>query len=373
MDNSPSPLPKRLVSLDALRGFTMFWILGSEGLVKALRAFGAAQPAHFFASELEHVPWEGFHFEDLIFPTFVFIVGVSLVFSLGKTVAREGRGHAARRVVWRAAVLYALGVLYYGGFSEGLDDVRWVGVLQRIAFAYLVASLLYLTLQPRGLIVGCVAILVGYWALLTFVPVPGVGAGNYAERMNLSDYVDRVYLPGRRWNGDHDPEGLLSNLPAVATCLLGVFTGLWLQRPKGRVGKAAGLILAGLVLLGLGWAWAGWFPVIKKLWTSSYVLEAGGWSALLLGVFYWAIDERGWQRWARPFVWIGMNPITLFLCANLVDFTKLASRLSGGDFQKFLSAACHPGTGELLTAIIGTILYVLLARFLYQRGIFLRV
>jgi predicted acyltransferase len=371
--SSPAPASTRLVSLDALRGFAMFWILGSGGLVKALKAFGSAEPAQFFAVELEHVPWAGFHFLDLIFPLFVFIVGVSLVFSLPRTIEREGRGGAARRVLLRAGILYALGLLYYGGLSNGIEGVRWVGVLQRIAIAYLVAGLLFLALRPRELAVACVAILVGYWALLAFVPVPGAGAGNFAERMNLADYLDRLYLPGRRLSGDHDPEGLLSNLPAVATCLLGVFAGLWLRRPGPGARKAQGLAAAGALLLAMGWFWAGWFPVIKKLWTSTYVLEAGGWSALLLGAAYWIIDERGWQRWAQPLVWIGMNPITLYLVASIVDFTKLGARFTGGDLQHYLSATLQPGTGELLTTVAGIILYLLLARFLYDRKIFLRV
>ena len=368
-----SPRSTRLVSLDALRGFTMFWILGGGALFAALRKFGLSEPAHFFADQLEHVKWEGFHFEDVIFPTFVFIVGVSLVFSLSKAVEHDGRGWAMRRVVRRAVVLYALGLFYYGGLSNGVEGVRWVGVLQRIAFAYLTAGLLFLVLKPRELVMVCVAILVGYWALLALVPVPGAGPGNFAERMNLSDYLDRLYLPGRRLSGDHDPEGLLSNLPAIATCLLGVFAGLWLQKPATRVSKSAGLIAAGLALLALAWVWSGWLPVVKKLWTSTYVLEAGGWSALLLGVFHWAIDERGWQHWAQPFVWIGMNPITLYLIASFANLTQLAARVTGGDFQKVLSAYLHPGTGELVTALAGMLLYVLLARFLYHRGIFLRV
>ncbi len=372
-DASLPARPSRLISLDALRGFTMFWILGGSGLYKALQAFGPIDPLRALADELEHVDWQGLHFEDLIFPTFVFIVGVSLVLSLTKGVEREGRARTAGRVVRRALLIYALGLFYYGGISNGIHGVRWVGVLQRIAFAYLVGSLLFLTLKPRGLIMACVTILIGYWALMTFVPVPGVGAGNFAERMNLSDYLDRMYLPGRRYNGDHDPEGLLSNLPAVATCLLGVFAGLWLKRPAGRWSKSAGLVAAGFVLLALGWAWSGWFPVIKKLWTSSFVLEAGGWSAIFLGVFRWAIDERGWQSWAQPFVWIGMNPITLYLLSSVVDFTGLGSRLTGGDVQGNLSACLHPGVGELITALTGLTLVVLLARFLYQRGIFLRV
>ena len=308
---APSPAPARLVSLDALRGFDMFWILGSGGLFKALRAFGPVQPAAALTDQLEHVHWEGFHFEDLIFPLFVFIAGVSLVFALPRVVEREGRARAARRVAVRALMLFALGLLYYGGLASGLDGVRWGGVLQRIALAYLGAGLLFLWLKPRGLALACGAILAGYAALLLWVPVPEVsvaavvdgkkvfvvsadhfasGAGRFTEGQNVSDYADRLYLPGRRISGDHDPEGLLSNLPAVASCLLGVGAGFLLRRDSPGARKALLLAAAGAVLVLAGWAWSPWMPVIKRIWTPSYVLIAGGWSALLLAGFYWIID-----------------------------------------------------------------------------------
>ena len=391
---APPPTPARLVSLDALRGFDMFWILGSGGVFKALRAFGPVQPAATLTDQLEHVPWEGFHFEDLIFPLFVFIAGVSLVFALPRVVEREGRAVAARRVAVRALVLFTLGLLYYGGLTTGLDGVRWGGVLQRIAIAYLGAGLLFLWLKPRGLALACGAILAGYAALLLWVPVPEVsvaavvegkkvfivsadrvasGAGRFAEGQNVSDYTDRHFLPGRRLSGDHDPEGLLSNLPAIASCLLGVGAGLFLRREADGTRKALTLAAAGAVLVLAGWAWWPWLPVIKKIWTPSYVLFAGGWSALLLAAFYWVIDVRGWARWARPFVWIGMNPITLYLLASLLDFTKLGARFTGGEMQRWLNVSVHAGAGDLLTALTGLGLCVLLARWLYVRKIFLRV
>ena len=391
---APSPAPPRLVALDALRGFDMFWILGSGGLFKALHAFGPVQPAAALAGQMEHAEWEGFHFEDLIFPLFVFIAGVSLVFALPRAVEREGRARTARRVAVRALLLFTLGLFYYGGLAAGLDGVRWGGVLQRIALAYLGAGLLFLWLKPRGLALACGAILAGYAALLLWVPVPEVsvaavvagknvyavsaerfasGAGRFTEGQNVSDYVDRHYLPGRRYSGDHDPEGLLSNLPAVATCLLGVGAGLLLRRDFPGPRKVLLLAAVGAVLVLAGWAWSPWMPVVKKIWTPSYVLIAGGWSALLLAAFYWVIDVRGWARWARPFVWIGMNPITLYLLTSLLDFTKLAARFTGGGVQRFLNASVHAGTGELLTALTGLALCVLLARWLYHRGIFLRV
>ena len=277
-------------------------------------------------------------------------------------------------MVVRALLLFALGVIYNGGWANGFEKVRWLGVLQRIGLAYLGAGLLFLFLKPRGLIVALLAILAGYWALLTFVPVPGVGAGHFGERENLSDYLDSQYLPGRKYNGDHDPEGLLSTLPAIGTCLLGVFAGLLLQSGAPARKKVVWFIGSGAVLIAAGYAWdAAGFPIVKKIWTSSCVLLAGGWSAVLLGCFYGIIDVHGHGRWARPFVWIGMNPITLYFVANLVDLSKLSLRFTGGDVQKFLNATIHPGTGELLTALAGMCFSVLLAGFLYRRKIFLRV
>ncbi len=368
-----SPSPARVVSLDALRGFTMFWIIGG-GLAKAVNAFGNVQPARALARQFEHAPWEGFRFEDLIFPTFVFVAGASLVYSLTRTIASAGRATAVKQILVRTLILFVLGVIYSGGLTNSLDKVRWLGVLQRIAFAYCGAGLLFVFLKPRGLLVALISILAGYWALLTFVAVPDIGAGHFAERENLTNYIDRIYLPGRRYDGDHDPEGILSTLPAIGTCLLGVFAGLRLKSTASSQKKLLSFIIAGLALIAAGYAWdAAGFPIIKKIWTSSYVLLAGGWSTLLLALFYGLIDLRGWQRWAYPFIWIGMNPITLYFVASLIEFPKLAARFTGGDLQKYLNTAIHPGVGELVTSLLAMTFCVLLARFLYQRKIFIRV
>ena len=373
MIDAPSA-PSRVVSLDALRGFTMLWIVGSGGLVEALREFGNIQPARFLSEQLEHVDWAGFHFEDLIFPTFIFIAGASLVFSLTRMVETEGRAVAARRVIVRALVLYTLGLIYYGGISKGLENVRLVGVLQRIALSYSGAGLLFLFLKPRGLVAACVALLAGYWLVLTFVPVPRVGAGHFAERENLSDYFDREHLPGKKHSGDHDPEGLLSTFPAVGTCLLGVFAGLLLQSGVPARRKVALFVGSGVVLIAAGWAWdAAGFPIIKKIWTSSFVLFAAGWSAVLLGAFYGLIDVLGARRWAMPFVWIGMNPITLYFVARFVDLSKIAGCFTGGGVQEFLNHSIHPGAGDLLTALVAMSLGVALAGWLHSRKVFIRV
>lgn len=366
------PLTKstRLMSLDALRGFDMFWIVGAGALVESLRKVSDAGWIQGFATQLEHVAWEGFHFEDLIFPMFVFIVGVSLVFSLGRALEQGGRRAAVWRIVRRAALLYLLGIFYYGGFATPFEEIRLLGVLQRIALAYLFAGLIFCYFGTRGRILWCVGLLLGYWLVMTFVPVPGGTAGDYAEGRNLANWFDKEYLPLRKHDGDHDPEGLLSTLPAIASCLLGVFAGLWLRDAKRSEWTKAGCLAgAGVALVTLGWLWNLQFPVIKKIWTSSFVLVAGGYSCLLLALFHQVIEVWGWRRWAVPFVWIGMNPITIYLLCNLVDLRHIARRLVGGDFGRL----CFGPYSDLVVAAVGLAIVFGVARFLYQRRIFLRV
>jgi predicted acyltransferase len=367
---TPAPAqPERLVSLDALRGFDMFWIVAAEGLVEGLRKVSDTGLIHGLAEQLDHVGWIGFHFEDLIFPLFVFISGVSLVFSLGRRLEAGGRAGAVGRIVRRALPLYLLGIFYYGGFSTPFDQIRLLGVLQRIALAYLGAGLIFVYFGQRGRVAWCLGLLLGYWALMTFVPVPGGTAGDFAEGRNLANWVDERYLPLRKWDGTHDPEGLLSTLPAVATCLLGVFAGVLLRDaglgPWQKVARLAG---AGLVLVGLGWLWHLQFPVIKKIWTSSFVLVAGGYSGLLLAFFYAVVDVCACRAWALPFVWIGMNPITLYMLHNLVDVEKIARRFVGGDLNRYFGAF-----GQLAIAVVGLLIFLGVARFLYRRKIFLRL
>jgi predicted acyltransferase len=371
---------RRVVSVDALRGFDMFWILGGDSLAQALKKMAAgggvalAAVGGFFGGQLEHVDWEGFRFYDLIFPLFVFIVGVSLVFSLTRLVEREGKAMAHRRVFRRFALLFVLALIYSGGVSTEWPNIRLLGVLNRIALCYLFASLLFLNLRLRGLVIACVSLLVGYWALMTFVPVPGIGAGSFAKGANLANWIDSQYLPGKKWDGAWDPEGLLSTLPAIATCLLGVFAGLLLKDTRIEESrKSLWLLGGGFALVVAGALWGLQFPVIKKIWTSSYVLVAGGCSAILLGIFHQIVDVWKHQRWATPFIWIGANAITLYFIESIVNFERLAGRLVGGNVNSFLDAHIVSGTGHLARACVGLLLAILLARFLYRRNIFLRV
>jgi predicted acyltransferase len=361
--------PSRLTSLDALRGFDMFWIVGAGDLVHGLEKISKEGILGALAGQLHHKAWAGLNFEDQIFPMFVFIAGVSLVFSLEKTLRETDRWTATLRILRRAALLYFLGILTYGGFSTPFEQIRLLGVLQRIALCYLGAGLLFCHLKPRALVGACVGILVGYWALMTFVPVPGHGAGNYAEGANLANYVDKMYLPLRKHDGDHDPEGLLSTLPAIATCLLGVFAGKILKDPQltDRT-RVLRLIVGGLACVALGWLWHLQFPVIKKIWTSSFVLVTAGHSALLLAAFYQVIDVWKFRKWAMPFVWIGVNPITIYFGGRFIDFEALAKLFVGGP----IGAAFGP-YAELVLALTTLGFGFWFLRFLYQRKIFLRV
>jgi predicted acyltransferase len=372
---------RRVVSVDALRGFDMFWILGGDSLAQAFKEMSKGhemslpgRAGTFFGDQLEHVDWEGFVFYDLIFPLFVFIVGVSLVFSLTRLVEREGKAGAHKRVLRRFGVLFILALIYSGGVSRLWPEIRLLGVLNRIALCYLCASLLFLNFRLRTLIVACVSLLVGYWALMTFVPVPEIGAGSFAKGANLANWIDAHYLPGKRYDGTWDPEGLLSTLPAIGTCLLGVFAGMLLQNERiASQKKSAWLFGAGVVLVAVGRLWGIQFPVIKKIWTSSYVLVAGGYSAMLLGAFHQVVDVWGKQRWAMPFIWIGGNAITLYFADSIIGFEKLAQRLVGGDVAAFFNRIITPGAGHLMAAAMGLVLAIALARFLYRRKIFLRV
>jgi predicted acyltransferase len=370
----------RVLSVDALRGFAMFFIIAGDALAWSLHDMSVGKEgvlsaaAQFLSLQLQHADWEGFRFYDLLFPLFLFVIGISIVFSLSRLVERDGMWAAHERVLRRSFLLFVLGLIYYGGASTLWPDIRLLGVLQRIALCYLFASLMFLHLGLRGLSIAFAALLVGYWALMTFVPIPEVGAGVLAKDANLARWIDAQYLPGLRFYGDWDPEGLLSTLPAIATCLLGVLTGLLLNdRRVAQTDKAWWLIGGGGVLLAAGHVWGLQFPIIKMIWTSSFVLVAGGYSLLLLGVFYMLIDTLGRTAWTTVFLWFGANAIALYMINNLMEFKAVARRLAAGDLERFIDATVTTGAGAFVIVVVGIVLATLLARFLYNRKIFLRV
>ncbi len=376
----PAERTERVVSVDVLRGFNFVWILGGDGVMLTtaamLRHFGApwTQIGSALNDQFHHVTWEGFTFYDFIFPLFVFIIGVSIVLSVPRLVERKGLGAAHLRILRRALTLYVLGLVYYGGLIHGLTEVRFVGVLQRIAVCYLAASFIFLHAGRRGIAAIVVVLLVGYWALMTLVPVPGVGAGHYAPDQNLANWIDFHFLPGRLWDKTRDPEGLLSTLPAIATCLLGVRAGGVITdvglRPARR---AILLIVAGAVLLIAGYLWALQFPIVKAIWTSSFVLVAGGYSCIALGFAYLVIDVWRWGGWTPVFVWIGTNAIALYMLDALMSFNAVAQRLVGNYAMVGLDSITVPAAHAFLIRITELGIAILVARFLFKRRIFLRV
>jgi predicted acyltransferase len=370
----------RIASVDALRGLNMFWIMGFDGAMVALAQMseGKGPLVHaaggFLGAQFQHVAWEGLRFYDLIFPLFVFLTGVSIVLSLPRLVEREGKAKAHLRVLRRSVLLYLMGLIAYGGISEHWADIRLLGVLQRIALCYFFTSLMFLNFNLRGLIAAVVVLLVGYWVLMTFVPIPGIGAGSYAADANLANWIDRNYLPGRLWDVTRDPEGMLSTLPAVGTCLLGVFAGLLLRDSRvSEQQKTLWLIGAGCLLLLAGYLWALQFPVIKAIWTSSFVLVTAGYSAILLALMHQIVDIWQYRRWATVFIWVGANALALYFLNDIVNFWSVATRFVGGDLASLLDRAVAQGTGGFITNIVALILAVMLAGFLYRHKIFIRV
>jgi predicted acyltransferase len=381
----------------------MFWIIGATTLAQALERMSDNSVTRLLVTQLRHVQWEGLHAYDLIFPLFLFLVGVSIVFSLEKGLAQGGRRQVLFRILRRSVLLYLLGVFYYGGLSHPWPDIQLGGVLQRIALCYFAAALLYVTVPVRALGAVGVVLLVGYWGLLAFVPFPAIHLdkatveqvaqaigsqspaaiasavperihGVYAEGYNLTNYIDFRFLPGKKTELYYINEGLLSTLPSIALCLGGIGAGRLLRdRRVSPPGKVIWLLAAGAAAVLLGYLWGLQFPLIKRIWSSSFVLLATGYSAIFLGIFYLVIDVWQWRRWCEPFVWIGANALTIYLVTNVVRFPQLAERLVGGDVQLFLNGHVTRGLGDLTVALTGLALAVLLVWFLYRRRIFLRV
>jgi predicted acyltransferase len=396
--------PKRLVSLDVLRGITIAGMI----LVNDPGSWEHIYPP------LEHAEWNGWTPTDLIFPFFLFIVGVSMTLSFARRVSRGVTRRAlAIHVARRSALIFAIGLFLNGFPTFDLGSIRIMGVLQRIALCYLAGGLLYLFLIP-GVFAGrkheadtnprapsnagvnpranpwviasaAVILLIGYWALMTFVPVPGYGAGHLGKDENLGAYIDRSLMGGHLWSESvtWDPEGLLSTLPAIATLLIGILAGEWLRSDCEGSRKALGLAFAGLPLLIVGRLLHPYFPINKNLWTSTFVLFTGGFAMLLLALFYWAVDLRGWRKWAAPFLVFGMNAILAYALAALVsevstdfEFHFFGSRLTtlhGWIYSGLFVPHASPVNASLAFAIFFVLVIFVLLWPLHIKRIFVRV
>ncbi|MBN2411352.1 DUF5009 domain-containing protein [candidate division KSB1 bacterium] len=316
----------RVLSIDALRGFDMFWIIGGDVFFKSVFRLFNRPFADALVEQLDHSAWHGFTFYDLIFPLFLFIVGLSMPFAIGR---RKEKGHTKKEIfghiIKRALTLLVLGLIYNGLFDLDFAHYRYTGVLHRIAICYFIAAVITLNVGIKMLGVIAGSILLVYWGIMMLIPVPGFGAGVLTPEGNLAGYLDRLLLPGSFCcYGFGDNEGILSTLPSVATTLLGVITGCWLRSLRTQKKKVLWMIGAGVLFLVLARVWDLVFPINKLIWSSSYVLYTAGWSLLLLSLFYWIIDMKGYHKWAFPFVVIGLNPITIYVAQSLFDFSIIS-------------------------------------------------
>jgi len=367
--------PPRLLSVDALRGITVAAMV----LVNNPGSW-----SHVYRP-LRHAEWHGFTPTDMVFPFFLFIVGVSIPLALGARIERGGAG-LLRRVLRRSLAIFGLGLLLQALPFFHLATLRIPGVLQRIAVCYLLAALVVvLTGGARGWRIQAAVtgvLLVGYWLVMTRVSPPGGMAGDLSPGGSLAAYVDRLVLGPHIWQGSkvYDPEGILSTLPATATTLLGVLTGHWLRadRPGGRI--AGGLVAGGLVASAVGWAWGLTFPVNKALWTSSYAVLMSGLCALALAACYWSIEVRGRRPWAAPFAVLGVTALPLFFLSSfmarllvLIRVGAESTRLQAWLFSHLFAPWATPVNASLAYALAYVALWWGLMWALNRSGIRLRV
>jgi predicted acyltransferase len=333
---------------------------------------------------LLHAEWHGWTATDTIFPFFLFIVGVSMAFSFARRSEQGTRRELFLHSVRRAAIIFGLGlalnVLSFFVFQR--EHLRIPGVLQRIGVVYLFAAAIFLAFGHRGVLATAILLLVGYWALLQFVPVPGYGAGRFDREGNLAAYVDRMVLGSHTWKPGWDPEGPLSTIPAIATALLGALAGEWLRSDALRH-KRMGLVVGGWLAVGVGLLWHGVFPINKNLWTSSYALFMSGLATLFLVLSIEIVDRRGWKAWARPFEWLGRNPIAAFVASTLVTILMLAVKLPGPAgkprslyatiYRTVFDRFADPRLGSLLFALTCLAAWVATCGVLYRKRVFIKI
>ena len=381
--------PQRLLSLDVLRGLTIAFMI----MVNNTGGEGAW-------TEMRHADWNGFTATDLVFPTFLFVVGVSTVFSIEARLKRgDSRGKLAWHSLRRAVVLFLLGIFVNGFPHYHLAHLRFYGVLQRIAVCYLIVSVLYIwdrRVWTKVALLFCV--LIGYWILVRWVPVPGAGVPGHDvsfldKDQNIVAWLDRQLMPGHLYEDPaahnlRDPEGLLSDIPAVGTALLGLLAGMWLSGRRAVRTNALGLAIGAATCLATGYFWSIWFPLNKKMWTSSYVLVAAGWSLLLFALTYWAVEQRGWGKsgWSKRLLWpwlvFGSNAIVAYIISDLLEgaiglvpFTASGHRYDALSYlyDHVFVPISDPGWRALAYSVFYALVCFLPVWLLYRRKIFVKV
>lgn len=380
---------ERLISLDVFRGITIAGMI----LVNNPGTWSAQYPA------LKHAAWNGCTPTDLIFPFFLFIVGVAITFSLTKRKERgDDHSDLIKQIFRRSLTLFGLGLILnsfpFFKFSDGIElmdfsTLRIMGVLQRIAIVYFVASWMFLKMNGKQLIYAGSAILIFYWLAMTIIPVPGFGMPDLSIRpegtaTNLAAWIDEIILGSHVWSNSApwDPEGLFSTIPAIATALMGVLTGKLLRRDTDKINKTALLFIAGNFSMLAGYVFDMWFPINKSIWTSTYVLYTGGLALNFLAVSYWLIDIKGYKKWSKPFHVYGMNAITVFFLSGIIGRLFYIIKVEDGEklltlktflFNNLFLSWLEPINASLLYAITYIFIWLGLMWILYAKKIFIKV
>lgn len=376
---------KRLVSLDFFRGATVAAMI----LVNNPGSW-----SHIYGP-LKHAPWHGWTPTDLIFPFFLFIVGVSIVLAFTKARAKGANDYdLLNKTLIRAAKIFGLGLALSAfpyltfspdfGLHQNLIGIRIPGVLQRIAICYAIGAVLFLYTKPKTQMLTLAGLLIGYWILMISIPVPGFGAGAvHLPEGNLAAYIDQLLLSGHTWKENWDPEGLLSTLPAIGSTLIGIWTGRMLMANKeSEASRTLQFFVWGFILIILGYAWSWIFPINKNIWTSSYTLFTGGQAMCIFGLSYWFIDVKEKQRFTDWGVAFGLNAITVFFLSgiiarlfNMIQFSYGGESFSlkGWIYEVVLSSLASPINASLLYAIIWIILFYLLAAWMKKKNIIIKV
>ncbi|MGE5682804.1 MAG: acyltransferase family protein [Bacillota bacterium] len=369
---------ERLLSLDVFRGLTIAGMI----LVNNPGSGQSVYPA------LRHAKWHGVTPTDLIFPFFLFIVGITTTISLSK---RKERGDDQKKLIMqiikRAAILFLLGLIMasFPFYNYDFSHIRIPGVLQRIGVVYLISSILFLKtgMKTQAIIAG--SLLFIYWALMTLVPVPGIGYANLEPATNLGAFIDNMLLGGHLWGASKvwDPEGILSTIPAISTCLLGILTGYWLKSQADKTTKAVWMFIWGNCGLVLGAIWDMWFPINKSIWTSSYVLYSAGMALEFLAMCYYLIDVKGYNWWTKPFVVYGTNAITVYFLSGIVakllytikfndSFGKLIT-LKAAIYNSMFAWWLQPINASLLWALSYCLFWLAMMWILYSKRIFIKI
>ncbi len=363
----------RLVSLDAFRGLTI------AGMILVNNPGSWA----FVYRPLGHAEWHGWTPTDLIFPYFLFILGVAIPFSFQRRLDDGAhKGDLLRHVALRALVIIGLGLAMRAIPDFDVLEMRWAGVLQRIGLVYFAAAAAYVLLTRRARWVTAGILLLGYWALMSWVPVPGYGPGDLSPDGNLAAHIDRLVMDGHLWQGTWDPEGFLSTLPAIGTALFGIFTGEWLRSGREPGALSRGMLVAGLLLVPLGLAWGLVFPINKNIWTSSYVVFTAGTALLLLSALHWLIDVKGkrgvWERWMVVY---GMNSIAVYVASGMLTKTMVRIRVGGVDgtslynwiFENVFRSWAGDFNGSLAFALSYVAFWLAMMWVLHARRIYIKV